>query len=200
MAAVKFAVFEESEAQAPDPKQMARQLSELRKQAYEEGFRAGAEASAAEHAERQDQLRAGLVEAMLDCRQGHVEARAAVLGSLAPVLVNMVAALVPQMAPLGLSSEVVAAVGRALSHCPDTTVTVRCAAETEAALAKALSTTEGNVVIRPDPRLTPLEVRLDWDDGFDRIDTGRVVGEIHDLIEATLSGIAEPALEKKHAC
>lgn len=156
---------------------------------HEAGVKAGAEASALVHAEAQDRLRAEVVEALRDHHQERVEVQAQVLAGLAPLLKTVIEQLAPLMAALGLPDQVDAALSKALETRPDPRPIIRCAAEVVPGLEPALGKWAGKYELKIDSRLTPHEVHLHWDDGFDVIDLDRtmdgILGAIEALIQST---------------
>jgi len=153
---------------------------------YEAGVQAGAEAVARDFAERQDQLTAQFLELISDQRAERTEAQAQVLTRVAVLLETIVARLAPALARTGLAGRINDHVARALATRPDAMPEIHCAPDTVAALAPLVEMHPAQFRVIADPMLTPVEARVSWDDGFDRIDP-------NPLLEALLQTVSELA-------
>jgi flagellar biosynthesis/type III secretory pathway protein FliH len=183
MSALKLASFDFAPDQASERKTSAAQVMAARQEGFEDGFRQGAEASAREHAERQDQLRAQMVEALLDIHHIQAELGARQLASMNQVLQRIVGTMLPPLAASALLPGVANLLREAFDSAPSAQLVLRCAPDTLPALQALAATTQGRVAFRPDPRLTPLEIRLEWDDGFDGLNLDRLAYEIVAAVE-----------------
>ena len=172
------------------------------REGYEAGVRSGTETAARVHAEAQDQLRSALIEAIAEGRQSHVEAQAAVLSGAGQVFARLVHLVTPLLAKAGLAEHAAAAVSDALRSRPDAIPVVRCAPETTLALENALAaritqlqsarTPEIPYRVEADPRLSPLEAEVHWDDGFDAIALEPVLAQISEALETLSANAATP--------
>ena len=148
---------------------IARRVAEAYREGHGKGFAQGAEASAREHAEAQDQLRSQFIEALRDAQLTHTLAQREVIESIFPLLEAMTETLSPILAESGLITELDALLRRALDSRPEIRPRITCAPELEKGVRLALSHFAERFDLEPDSRLTPLEARLHWDDGFDEI-------------------------------
>lgn len=180
---------------------VARQVAEAYRDGHAKGFAQGAEASAHEHAEQQDQLRGQFIEAVRDSQMTHQAAQRLVVASLLPVFEKLVTALAPDLAAAGLASGLRRQLASALEMRPKATPRIACAPELASGLTGALAEWEGRYEIETDPRLTPLEARLHWEDGFDVIDLARSLAQMQTIIAGFRSAMQTDAIEKevKHA-
>jgi len=178
-ARLKLKVFSPQGEDPEDEKQVSEAEVEAARQAgFEAGFAEGAAASAEEHANAQDQLRAGFLEILRDGQMVRAEAQAQVMQGILPLVVSLVEHLAPTLARAGLAGHVETCLSRALSERPDLKPILCCAPEARAALERALVDWSGKYKFRTDPKLTPLEVELHWDDGFDRIDLASAIDAV----------------------
>ncbi|MHA3978350.1 FliH/SctL family protein [Halovulum sp. GXIMD14794] len=187
----------DEEPLAPEPDDIGRQLAEAWERGHAAGIQAGTEAAAKVHAEAQDQLRAALVETIGDQRMAQVEVQARVLADIAPMIRNLVARLAPELARAGLADQVAAEVETALRTRPEPAPIIRCSVESVAQLELALRDF-GAISIQADPRLTPLEAEVHWDDGFEAIDFGAAIARL-DAALAELATGDTPQEEIRHA-
>ena len=157
------------------------------KQAYEDGYEAGvldgAKASAREHADRQDQLRAQFIETLRDQALAREEVIVAVQRDIWPLIETLITRLAPEAAAKGLLDHATARIQAALQTRPASKPVLRCAAETESILAAVQDAVSGEFDIEQDPGLTPLEIQVHWDDGFDHIDLDTSLARIFEALE-----------------
>lgn len=156
---------------------------------YRRGVADGTRASAAEHAEAQDQLRAALIETLQDGQMTRREIEAAAIRGLAAFAHALVTRIAPGLAEAGLADRVRDALARAFAARPDAAPRIRCAPDSSPALEAALEAWHGRYEIEPDPRLTPLEARINWAGGTDQIDPGAALA----AIEAEIAALAPAA-------
>lgn len=176
---LRFEVF--TPADAPEQSAVPDYEARLRR-AWEDGhaagFVAGAEAAARENAERQDQLRARMVEVLKDAILDRNAAQAQILGRIWPTVAALVGTLTPGLARAGFLELAERSLQEALRSRPTPHPTLQCAPEDEPALRLVLQKHEGLFTLAVDPVLTPLEAELHWADGFDRIDVNAVATDI----------------------
>ncbi|QHQ36804.1 hypothetical protein [Algicella marina] len=171
MSRVQLEVFSPgSEAAMAKRENLAQKVAEAYREGQARGFAQGAEQSAREHAEAQDQLRLQFIEALRDAQLQQVAAQQHVLQSVFPLIETFLKTLAPHLAEAGLLHEVESRLRDVLASRPDLEPVITCAPELESGIRTTLTGMSGEFTLRPDPRLTPLEARLAWDDGFDRID------------------------------
>jgi flagellar biosynthesis/type III secretory pathway protein FliH len=198
MSSIKFETFSpvEAETTASAEKMMQRMRS-----AFEEGrrrgFAEGAAASAEEHAAAQDQLRSQFIESLNDQRIGHEEARLEVTKTILPTLQALVTKLAPTLARAGLTGIVEDTLSEALRAAPASRPVIHCAPELAEGIRQALANTDGGFAITPDPRLTPLEARVTWDEGFTHIDLQACIDRIEDGVAAFAEALTMPE-ETRH--
>ncbi len=168
------------------PDEVETRIAQAYREGNEAGIKAGTEASALVHAEAQDRLRAELVEALRDHQQDRVAVQAQVLSGIAPLLQAVVGQLTPALVSAGLPQQVSAAVTEALDNRPNTKPLIRCAAEAVPGLEPALQGWQEQVDLQIDSRLTPHEVQVHWDDGFDMIDLDRLTAHVQALLDGLL--------------
>lgn len=168
-----------------EPDDVETRIAQAYREGHEAGIKVGTEASALVHAEAQDRLRAELVEALRDHQQDRVAVQAQVLSGIAPLLRALIGQLAPALVSAGLTQQVSVAVTEALDSRPNTKPLIRCAAEAVPGLEPALQGWQDQVDLQIDSRLTPHEVQVHWDDGFDTIDLDRLT--VH--IQAILDGL-----------
>ncbi|MEO0387180.1 MAG: hypothetical protein AAF281_06570 [Pseudomonadota bacterium] len=182
---VKLEVFTPgAEATEDRKRELARRIAEAYREGHGKGFAQGAEASAREHAEAQDQLRAQFVEALRDAQLTQSLAQREVIASLLPILEALTRALAPTLADAGFLAALEDRLRAALNTRPDPAPRVHCAPELEAGVRAALSQFSDRFELVPDTSLTPLEARLFWEDGFDEIDLDTCLDAMRDTIAA----------------
>lgn len=172
---LRFQDFSLNSTAADETSDIAEQIANAYREGHEAGVKAGTEASALVHAESQDRLRAELIEALRDHHQDRVAVQAQVLSGVAPLLGAVIRQLTPYLAAVGLPEQVSAAVQTALETRPDAKPLIRCAEEAVPGLQPALAKWSGAFDLQIDSRLTPHEVQLHWDDGFDTLNLDKVV-------------------------
>ncbi|MEM1265957.1 MAG: hypothetical protein AAGI50_08080 [Pseudomonadota bacterium] len=179
MANVKFEVFTPGQQTAEDrQRELARRIAEAYREGHAKGFAQGAEASAREHADAQDQLRAQFIEALRDAQLTQAVAEREVLLSLLPLVEEMTRTLAPTLADAGLAAALSERLETALRARPDARPRVHCAPELSDGVAQALAQFSDRYDVVPDAGLTPLEARLYWSDGFDEIDFTRCLDDM----------------------
>ncbi len=176
-----------------------RQLARAWAEGHATGAREGAEASAAAHAESQDVLRAELVEVLRDQQIHRREAQAAVLRGVAPAVTAVVRRLAPRLAETGLAEHLGAALDEAFGARPEPVPVIRCAAESAQGLELALAGRSGHFRVETDPRLTPLEAELHWQDGFDAIDMNGLMTAIDQALDAALTPSGDELMKEERA-
>ncbi|MEO1292475.1 MAG: hypothetical protein AAFV62_06560 [Pseudomonadota bacterium] len=165
---------------------------------YEAGARQGAEAAAKEAEEDRQRVSAALVEAVRDLRLGHGEVQAQVIAGVAPLIAAAVGALAPKLALAGLADRAADAVAHALATRPNPIPILACAPESHAAVAAALAEANLEARVHEDPRLTPLEAEIRWDDGFDRIDLTALLELLDRFVDETLATGAQAEHAWRH--
>lgn len=185
------------EPASPEPADLEKRLAEAWEAGHEAGVQAGTEAAAKVHAEAQDQLRAALVETIGDQRLAQVEVQARVLGGVAPLIHDLVTRLAPALAQAGLADRIMTEIETALRTRPEPLPIIRCAEESVEQLEIALHGA-GPITIKGDPRLTPLEAEVHWDDGFEAIDLGAAIDRMLEAL-AALTQENTPHQEIRHA-
>ncbi|MEM8656698.1 MAG: hypothetical protein AAF813_06800 [Pseudomonadota bacterium] len=158
---------------------------------YDAGVKAGTEASALVHAEAQDRLRAELVETLRDQHQSRFAAQTEVLQGVVPLIETVVQQIVPHLVRDGLPEHARRALETALEARPDVTPVLRCAPDAMPSLETAFKEWKGRYEVRPDSKLTPHEVHIAWDDGFDQIDLGAMVTAVLSEIRNATALMAE---------
>lgn len=193
MSSIKFETFSpvEAETTANAEKMMQRMRSAF-DEGRRRGFAEGAAASAEEHAAAQDQLRSQFLESLNDQRMSHEEARLEVTRTILPTLQALVEKLAPTLARAGLSGIVEETLTEAMRTSPASRPIIHCAPELAEGINSALDRFDDNFDIAADPRLTPLEARVTWDEGFTHIDLQACIGRIE-------AGIASFADALNHA-
>ncbi|MEM8787759.1 MAG: hypothetical protein AAGE76_05825 [Pseudomonadota bacterium] len=172
-------------------------IAEAWNEGHAAGAQAGTEASAKAHADAQDRLRAEWIEVLRDLAQDRQEAQASVLRGIAPFVQTVIAGLAPRLAEEGLKDLVSDALADALRDRPEPVPVLRCAPEMAAALEPALAEFDGRYRLDPDPRLTPQEAELHWEDGFDALDPGAILRAAEAHLTAALAGV-EQDLDATH--
>jgi len=186
---VLLQVFSPAARPAPDPANdsglnIEKQLGEAWEAGHAAGVTAGTEAAAKVHAEAQDQLRAALVEAIRDQKMEQTEAQTRILGGIVPLVRQLIDRLAPGLARAGLADHVAEEVERALRERPDPAPRIRCAEDAREGLVSALAARNLSCAVVADPRLTPLEAQVQWDDGFEAIDLGGAVARLDQALGA----------------
>lgn len=183
MAALKYETFApESGGQEATSVETARQVAQAYRDGHAKGFAQGAEASAREHADAQDQLRGQFIEALRDSQMTHSGAQQTILKSFFPVVEALVQSLAPKLATEGLFAQLLEHLETALEARPDIKPVIACAPELAAGVRSALATWDGKFDVQEDSRLTPLEASLNWDDGFDHINMDRALEEVSQAV------------------
>lgn len=175
---------------------VAQKVAEAYRDGHSKGFAQGAEASAREHADAQDQLRSQFIEALQDGQASHQEAQARVIQSLGPLLGAMVDVLAPRLAEAGLKAEISAELETLMRTRPDVAPVLVCAPELAVGLKNVLEARGTPFHLREDPGMTPLEARIGWDDGFDTFDMSACLEAMKAKIDAYLAA-ALPETAKK---
>lgn len=180
---VKFEVFTPG-AQAAEDRQrdIARRIAEAYREGHAKGFAQGTEASAREHADAQDQLRAQFIEVLRDSQVTQAVAEREVTASLVPLVTQLVSTLAPSLGRAGLAATLEAQLQDALRTRPDARPVVHCAPELADGVRKALSRFGARYEVQPDAGMTPLEARLTWADGFDEINVDRCLAAMTDIV------------------
>lgn len=160
----------------------AKLIAKAYRDGHAKGFQQGADESAREHAEVQDQLRGQLIEALRDDAMEQHAAQTAAVASLLPVIDAMVNTLAPALAEAGFAEQLTTHLRTALDHRPNLRPVLHCAPEAAATLQAALTDWPVASEVVEDNRLTPLEAKLHWDDGFDHIDLDRCLAEMTESI------------------
>ncbi len=156
--------------QASRPLPTLEALRMVEQDAYERGVRDGAEASAREHMQSQTTIRTQFVEALLDERMTQQAIVLSVTRDMLATFESVVRTILPELADHALVETLKTQLDGALSACPDTKPILSCAPELVPGVEAALVDWSGEMEIRSDPKLTPLEAKLAWDNGFDHID------------------------------
>lgn len=146
------------------------EIAEIRKEAYENGVREGANAASEAFSTTQSQTLARIHEVIGDTIFAREEAHRLALSSLRPLVVSLSEALAPALARSGLAFEIADAVGRAAENVPDDALTVFVAPEVRAEIVPLFEKPGQQVQILDDPDLAPEQARIEWNDGFDLID------------------------------
>jgi flagellar biosynthesis/type III secretory pathway protein FliH len=178
--------FETIRPDVQDSVDTAERMMKRLRTAFEEGrrrgFVEGTAASAEEHASAQDQLRSQFLEALNDQRLSHQEARSEVTRTILPAIQALVSKLAPSLARAGLPGIVDEVLTAALANAPASRPIIHCAPELADGLRNGLERHMDSFEISGDPRLTPLEARVSWDEGFTNID-------LQSCVEAIEAGI-----------
>ncbi|MEO0912208.1 MAG: hypothetical protein AAFY59_04360 [Pseudomonadota bacterium] len=176
---------------------LAQKVAEAYREGHARGFAQGAEASAKEHADAQDQLRAQFVEALRDAQIEQAEAQNHVLTSLLPLMLALTDTLAPALAEAGLVTALETQLKAALAKRPEAVPVISCAPELEAGIKSALQHMEGRFRVLPDLQLTPLEARLAWDNGFDEINLDACLAAMRAQIAQFAGAAQAPETEKE---
>lgn len=188
MCPIKLETFAPHDAeQIASSEKIMRRIRTAYDEGHSRGFAEGAAASAQEHADAQDQLRSQFLESFNDQRLSHEEARHEVTRSILPTLQALISKLAPSLAQAGLAGIVEKVLDEAIQATPETRPILRCAPDLVTGIRNALERYEGQFEIAPDPRLTPLEARVIWDEGFTHIDLQHCI----DSIEAGINSFAD---------
>ncbi|MEM8872030.1 MAG: hypothetical protein AAGB10_00835 [Pseudomonadota bacterium] len=179
-------------AEGPAPSEtMAAELEKAYARGYDAGVKAGAEASAQVHAEAQDRLRSEVVEILRDQHQSRFAAQTEVLQDVIPLIETVVRQIAPQLIPDGLPEHARSVLADAIGQRPDLMPILRCAPDAVESLRGALVEWNGRFEIQPDRRLTPNEVQVAWNDGFDHIDLSASVQTMLEQIGNTVALMAK---------
>ncbi|GIX15505.1 MAG: hypothetical protein KatS3mg118_3464 [Paracoccaceae bacterium] len=177
-----------------DPAEHARALARAAAEARAAGYEAGV-ADALARAESEQRLVLGAIaEALADRELTAAEARAAALRAVAPVMAAVIRALAPRLAQAGLPDLVADRLTEILERAPQSCPEIRLAPAMEGPVAEALAAAgipPRRREIRPDPGCAPLEVRIGWAEGIDRIDAAAAAQEVLAAVERHLT--AQPA-------
>ena len=147
------------------------------------GVHDGAEASAREYADAQDQLRAALIESLSDSLQTRIASQNSVVSAIWPIVSSLVRKLAPALAAAGFAIQIREVVETALKSRPKPRPSVHCSPESYEAISQSLSDWDGEFEIVTDYTLTPLEGQVYWNDGFDRVCLDQVVEDINGLLQ-----------------
>ncbi len=201
MGNLKLEVFSPgAEMEMAKREHIAQKVAEAYREGHAKGFAQGSEASAREHAEAQDQLRIQFVEALRDAQMSYAEAQTAVVASLIPVVRALTEGLAPSLAEAGLITELERQLKNVLEARPDLVPRISCAPELAAGIKAALPHFSERYTVDQDPRLTPLEARLAWDDGFDEIDIEACLSEMRKAVaQAEAVALCPPFAEEETA-
>ena len=187
MPSIRFETISPSNQEsAESAERMMKRLRTAFEEGHRRGFTEGAAASAKEHAEAQDQLRSQFIEALNDQRLSHQEARTEVTKTMLPVVQTLVQKLAPSLARAGLPGIIDDVLATAMSDAPESRPVIHCAPELAEGIRQRLSQSSDAFEISDDPRLTPLEARVSWNEGFTHIDLQSCM----ERIEAGLSDFA----------
>lgn len=178
----------------PDPSSrtkqtLARALKSAQEEGYRQGFSDGAAASASEHAASEAVLREQFVEALRDAALAHAAVRSDIMAAFFTVAERVFRQFAVTVAQSLAPQEVVAHLRRAAEQAPDATLIVAAAPELAERLRGFLEDEAIAAEIVADPRLTPLEAQIRWENGFDRIDFDSALEAIERLLENTRQSI-----------
>ena len=197
MCPIKLETFATQDAdQTASSEKVMRRIRTAYDEGHSRGFTEGAAASAQEHADAQDQLRSQFLESFNDQRLSHQEARYEVTKSILPTLQALISKLAPSLAQAGLAGIVEDVLNEAMQSAPDTHPVLQCSPDLEVGIRNALERYEGKFEIAPDPRLTPLEARVIWDDGFTHIDLQHCIDSIDAGISSFANTLVKPQEDK----
>ena len=154
------------------------EIEAVRKEAYENGVRDGAEAASDAFSSEQSRCLSRIQEVIGDTYFAREEAHRLALTSLRPLVEEMANALAPALCRKGLSSEISRIMGEAAQRAPDDILTVFVPAGLETEIAALLDLSDPSVHVKKDANLNGLEVRVEWGGGFDRIDLDAVTSDV----------------------
>ncbi len=188
MSSIKFETFAPNEAETTaNAEKMMQRMRSAFEEGRRRGFAEGAAASAEEHAAAQDQLRSQFIESLNDQRMSHEEARLEVTRTILPTLQALVSKLAPTLARAGLAGIVEETLTEAMRTAPTARPVIHCAPELAEGIRASLAEHDGSFDLAADNRLTPLEARVSWDEGFTHIDLETCIRRI----EAGIDTFAE---------
>jgi len=160
------------------------EIEEIRKEAYENGVRDGADAASAAFSTTQSQTLARIHEVIGDAFLVREEAHRTALSSLRPLVLSLLQALAPALAKTGLSYEVADAVEYVVRTAPGDSLTIFVSAEDKPEIESLFTNSSTQLEILVDPDLAPQQARIGWNDGFDLIDLAANKQAVEDSINA----------------
>ncbi|WP_101067128.1 FliH/SctL family protein [Roseovarius salinarum] len=158
-------------------------LEEYRLEAFEEGYRAGWDDSAAAQAQREDHVAADLAANLQRLSFTYHEAHAHILESIGPLMTEMAETVLPRLAHETLGARIVEIAQSAIRETPGAPVVIVISDTDRAALEKALPDDPGfPVSIREDPDLPSGQVGLNLGNSELEIDLDAVLAGIQHAV------------------
>ncbi len=168
----------------------------LERKAYERGVKDGAAASALEFEQMQNRLSSRMIEVLEDNRLTYQEAKTQAVSALAGAYSTLILQHIPKLQEAGLLAQARTLLTDALKSGGDPVPKVICAPEMADRLRTALEDFAGRFVIEENPTMTPMELTVLWDDGYDRIDMTALSRTLLDLLGLDSTEMTADTAEK----
>ena len=171
----------------PASSALQRKMSDVREQAYQDGYLAGQAAAIESQMQDQSRLSSHLVEAINDASLTNEAARRHVAQSLGPMIEALFRAIAPALGERGVAVEIARLAENAANRTPEAKPQIKCAEEVAETLRSVLDQRGIAAQICIDPALLPGEAEVRWDQGVDRLDIERCATEVGACISKHLS-------------
>jgi len=156
----------------------------LRENAFNDGVKTGAEAATQAFEAEKLRTLAPILEALNDMAFSQVEARQAMLGSLRPMVEQLVESILPQCAAQGLAAEISGIVAIACEKSPTSQIIIRVAPDAVAAIKELLTPAKADFTVEPDPALDALHVKISWQGGYDDINLDAALNDMRSAVNS----------------
>lgn len=154
----------------------------LREQAFNDGIKSGADAASRAFEAEKIRTLTPILEALNDMAFAQIEARQMVLGSLQPMIDEMVNSILPQCAAEGLGAEISAVVSRAFEKSPQCQIVIAVAPESVSSIQQLLASAKADYSVVPDATLDELGAKISWQGGHDEINLNAAIADIRTAI------------------
>lgn len=150
----------------------------LRENAYKEGVKSGAEAASQAFEAEKIRLLPPILEALNDMSFSQVEACQMMLKSMRPMVEHLVAAVLPDSARRGFGAEISARLCEAYQKAPSARIVITVPPDAVAAISAQLAPAKADFIVEPDPALSDLQARVNWQGGYDELDMGAALDSL----------------------
>ncbi len=170
-------------------------IETLKREAYEQGVKAGAAAASEAFAAEQTRCLANIQESIDDEIMTREEAHRAALSSFAPLISSLVKTLAPELANSALAAEISASVSQALQSLPDTRLSIQVSENMSADISRMFAHKANLIDVAASGELSDVQAKVQWGGGFDQIDLGETANRATMAIEEFFNELKAEVIE-----
>lgn len=178
MSAIKFETFalgaEDAEIERVSQEEV---LAKTRDEAYAKGFKDGVNVTNEAIETAESEVATAVQEALADADLTQRAAIHRALADVAKLTEAFCCAIAPNLAKSGLAAEIAALFETVLNEDPDDVLVISHSSADYDILQRLLGKHDLTAELNSDPTLSPRQVTLNWDSGFDKVDMDEAVAK-----------------------